>query len=290
VHLDLKLRVNPEFYFALVVAAALRETDHVPETIQKLDQAISKLKVSWPVAYPLIRDIWKFLQKDESLDNNLNQIKGISKTKFFNQYQGHITNVILTDDSVGVFKSTPVLAEFVKHFALLLGNGKIESIFDPAFGLGSLVYAAFDGSSGPETTIGFDENGDEIELTRMLVKKIKGNEINPDAAALANSLGQLFGFDADISLDDSLTFRSQEFERYQLVVSEPPIGTRLDDLILKQDWQFGRPSKGSSEWAWAQIVQRSISKGGYGLLFVTAGALFRSNPSDVLIRSGSSSF
>lgn len=285
VHFDLKLRVNPKFYFALVVAAALRETDHVPETIQKLEQAISKLKVSWPVAYPLINEIWKSLQENENLNDNFNQIKGISKTKFFNQHHGHITSVILNDDSFGVFKSNPVLAEFVKHFALLLGNGKIDSVFDPAFGLGSLVYSAFDGSSGPETTIGLDENGDEIDLTRLLVKKVSGNEINPDAAALANSLGQLFGFDADISLKDSLTFRSQEFEKYQLVVSEPPIGNRLDDQILKQDWQFGRPSKGSSEWAWAQIVQRSISLGGYGLLFVTAGALFRNNPSDVLIRA-----
>lgn len=282
---DLKLRINPKFYFAIVVAAALRETDQVPDSIQKLEQAINKLKVSWPVAYPLISGIWKSLQENENLDENFNQIKGISKTRFFNQYHGHITNVILNDDSFGAFKSNPTLAEFVKHFALLLGNGKIDSIFDPAFGLGSLVYAAFDGSSGPETTIGLDENGDEIDLTRLLVKKVRGNEINPDAAALANSLGQLFGFDANISIDDSLTIRSQEFEKYQLVVSEPPIGNRLDDQILKQDWQFGRPSKGSSEWAWAQIVQRSISKGGYGLLFVTAGALFRNNPSDVLIRA-----
>lgn len=281
---DTNVSIKPKYFLNLFIYSVLSVCDRIPRDVNEAEKALSLLKEKSPKAYPLISSVWNQIKNDE-IEDQLSKASLISKSEFLKRNRMAVFHAILSDDNLSDSNSEPALAEFLKHFAISVGEGKIESIFDPAFGLGTLIFTAFSGSKGPDTEQGIDESGDEVEVTRLLAKKIYGNEVNETLIDIANTLGKLAGFDTEINLKNSLDLSNISSSKYQLVVSEPPAGMRLDEKYLKQDWKFGRPSKISADWAWAQIVQKHIAIGGYGLLFVTSGALFRSNPNEVLIRA-----
>jgi len=180
--------------------------------------------------------------------------------------------------------SPSFLGEFIKNFVVSKFNYSIKTIFDPAFGLGNMIFCSLDGSK-PGQSIGFDEDGKEFYSNDVISRRIEGTEIDNSVCLFANALGKLFGYDIAIKNGNSLDFRESLPSKHQLVVCQPPAGMKLHEEFLKQDWSFGQPSAQQADWAWAQIVYKHISADGYGLLFVPRGALFRTGPKELFIRS-----
>jgi len=179
--------------------------------------------------------------------------------------------------------SQPFLGEFIKHLIASKFKGTVDSIFDPAFGFGNLIFGSLDGSI-PGQGLDVDEDGNVVDIDFIIAKRIEGAEINSSVCSLANVLGRIFGFNIDIKVHDSLRPGGDLPSKHQLVVCEPPLGMKISPDYLKQDWEFGQPPSQNADWAWAQIVCKHLSADGYGLLFVPRGALFRSGK-ELTIRS-----
>ena len=278
------LRINPKYYFDLLCLAVLSVSDRIPANLEQLKNALDKLKSEKPDIYHGI-EIIKDRIPQEDIVARLKDLRLVTKADFLSQNRMTVLHALLSDDRILYSSSDPILAEFVKHFASMINSGNLKSVFDPAFGLGTLIYSAFNGSKGPETEIDYDESGKEIEIRRFIARKVIGSDINGDAVQVARQLGELLGFETEIKVENTLKTVRDFTMKHDLVVCEPPTGLRLDEDLLKQDWRFGRPAKSSADWAWGQIVQNHVAESGYGLLFVTSGALFRSNPNDVLVRA-----
>lgn len=168
----------------------------------------------------------------------------------------------------------------------LMKSNSVNSAFDPAFGLGGLFFPTIASSSGPETEIDFvNELDDEVEVSRFLVNKLRGYEINPLLAEFAEILGEIFTFDVNVECRDSLKVEESEPPTYDLVMCQSPVGQLLNPEYLKQVWPYGKPPKNSADWAWVQIAQRHINDEGIGCIFIPTSALFRPNPAEALIRS-----
>ena len=185
--------------------------------------------------------------------------------------------------SFSKFISSDYLGAFLKNFAHSKFGGVVESVFDPAFGIGNIIFNAFDGSE-QTSVVEVDEYGITTEVNGIIAKNIHGYELNSVVCDIANNAGKLFGFNTSVETMDALLTASKSEKKHQLVVCEPPVGVRLQKIHSQQDWAFGIPER-QSEWAWAQIVHKNIAPSGYGLLFVARGALFRKSPSEVLIRT-----
>lgn len=171
-------------------------------------------------------------------------------------------------------------------FGDLMKSNNIKSAFDPAFGLGSLIYSTISSSSGPETELDFiSELDDEVEVSRFLINKLSGYEINPLVAEFAEILGEIFTFDVDVECRDSLRIEESEPQTFDLVMCQSPVGQSLQPEYLKQAWPYGKPPKNSADWAWVQIAQRYINEDGIGCIFIPTSALFRTNPAEAMIRS-----
>lgn len=278
------LRINPKHYFDLLCLAVLSVSDRIPANLEQLENALDKLKSEKPDIHQGIEIIKERLPQ-EDIVARLKDLRHTTKADFLSQNRMTVLHALLSDDRIMYSSSDPILAEFVKHFASMINSGNLKSVFDPAFGLGTLIYSAFNGSKGPETEIDYDESGNEIEIRRFIARKVIGSDINGDAVQVARQLGELLGFETEIKVENALKTVQDFTMKHDLVVCEPPAGLRLDEDLLRQDWPFGRPARSSADWAWGQIVQNHVAESGYGLLFVTSGALFRTNPNDVLVRA-----
>lgn len=278
------LRINPKHFIDLIFLAVLSVSDRIPANLNQLDDALDELKIKDLQTYQGTKKLLEGLPKEE-IEASLKGLRQVSKADYLSQKRITILQALLSDDHIQYSSSDPILAEFVKHFASLINSGNLKSVFDPAFGLGTLIYTAFNGSKGPETETDYDEVGNEIEVKRFIARKVVGSDINEDSIQLARQLGRMLGFDVEIKAENSLRVAQDFTTKHELVVCEPSAGMRLDEDLLKQDWPFGRPARSSADWAWAQIVQNHVSESGYGLLFVTSGALFRANPNDVLVKA-----
>lgn len=278
------LRINPKYYFDLLCLAVLSVSDRIPANLEQLENAVERLKVEKPETHQLVKILKQQIPQTEIV-TRLKDLRLITKADFLSQNRMTILLALISDDRIQNSQSDPILAEFVKHFASMINSGNLKSVLDPAFGLGILIYSAFNGSNGPETEIDYDETGKEIEVRRLIARKIVGSDIHEGVVQVARQLGELLGFETEIKVGNALR-TAQDFRmKHDLVVCEPPAGLRLDEDLLRQDWPYGRPAKSSADWAWGQIVQNHVAESGYGLLFVTSGALFRSNPNDVLVRA-----
>lgn len=178
--------------------------------------------------------------------------------------------------------SQDFLGEFVKDFAFAKFDGDVKSVYDPAFGFGNMLFAAFDGSR-PKKEIAIDDEGKEFESNAIISRRLQGSEINSDVCKLVNTLGELCGYNINVSNNNSLFLQDPQASKHQLVVCEPPAQQKMAPEQMKQDWSFGLPRTGRADWAWAQIVNSHIAPEGYGLLFLLRGALFR--PNESLIRA-----
>lgn len=278
------LRINPKHYLDLLCIAVLAVSDRIPANLEQLESALDKLKTEKPDIHTGIKLIRERLPQEEIVAR-LKDLRSQTKADFLSQNRMTLIHALLSDDRIQYSSSDPILAEFVKNFASMINSGNVKSIFDPAFGLGTLVYSAFNGSKGPETEIDYDEAGNEIEIRRFIAKKIVGSDISDEVVQVARQLGEMLGFETEIAVENALRMAQRVTMKHDLVVCEPPAGLRLDDDLLKQDWPFGRPARSSADWAWGQIVQNHVAESGFGLLFVTSGALFRTSPNDVLVRA-----
>lgn len=278
------LRINPKHYLDLLCLAVLSVSDRIPADLEQLESSLDKLKSEKSDIYQEIQLIKERLPK-EVIAARLKDLRHTTKANFLSQNRMTVLHAFLSDDRIQYSSSDPILAEFVKHFASMINSGNLKSVFDPAFGLGTLIYSAFNGSNGPETEIDYDESGNEIEVRRFIARKVIGSDIDKNAVQVARQLGELLGFETEIKVENALNTVKDSTMKHDLVVCEPPAGLRLDEDLLKQDWPFGRPARSSADWAWGQIVQNHVAISGYGLLFVTSGALFRTNPNDVLVRA-----
>lgn len=276
-------RINPKHYLNLICIAVLSVSDRIPANLEQLESGLDRLKKEKPELHRGIRLIKEKLPQEEIVAR-LEELRSLTKAEFLSQNRMTVILALLSDDRIQYSSSDPILAEFVKHFASMINSGNLKSVFDPAFGLGTLIYTAFNGSKGPETEVDYDEAGHEIEIKRFITRKVVGSDISEEAVQLARQLGEMLGFETDIAVENALKTTLGFPMKHDLVVCEPPAGLRLDDELLKQDWPFGRPAKSSADWAWGQIVQNHVAESGYGLLFVTSGALFRAHPNDVLVR------
>jgi len=278
------LRLSPKYFFTLIILGVLSVSERIPKNKEELESGLQTLKESNLDLYLGLEKAWNQIRQ-EDLDERLKVLDRTSKSDFISQNRMTLIHALLSDDQLTHASSDPILGEFVKHIASIIDPEYLRSVFDPAFGAGTLLYSAFNGSKGPDTEIDYDEVGNEVEVRRFIAKKIVGLDINPDVCKFAAQLGKLLGFEANIFVGNALESINAHPELHDLVVCEPPAGMRIEESLVRQDWPFGRPAKSSIDWAWAQIVQRHIASMGYGLLFVPSGALFRTHPNDVLVRA-----
>lgn len=277
---------KPQLIFNLLLMISLTQNDQLPKDWDAFQTAVSRLKTSNKSIYEIAIEMMSRLDKTETT-KLLNAWGQITKAKYFDQNRHSFINAVNNSvlSTQGHYMSDETLSEFIKYFAVTKNEGTITSIFDPAFGLGQLIFSAFSGSKGPDFEYTSDQDGNEVEVIRMLCKKVSGIEINSEISQLANIMGESLGFDIDVKISDALILEQNPPAKYEMVVCEPPVGYRLSENHLKQDWPFGRPPRSSADWAWAQIIQTHIKAKGYGLMFIPTGALFRSNQSEVLIRA-----
>jgi hypothetical protein len=149
--------------------------------------------------------------------------------------------------------STPRLVAAVRRFA----DPVTDTVFDPACGIGSLLFA-FGGAAG-------------ISLT--------GQEVDSAAARLASLRASLSGkSDCVIKTGDSLRDDQWPELRADLVVCEMPVNISdwgRDELLLDHRWEFGVPTKAEVELAWLQHCYSHVTPGGRAILVMPASVAYR---------------
>lgn len=250
-----------------------------PSTKSEVSQYLSKLPFAGSKKEKIER-MWEIISPEIS-DLDIKEIHS-RKTQDWNFNLRSLLESFSNIEEMTEGFSQDFLGEFVKDFAHTKFGDDVKSVFDPAFGLGNILFAAFDGSS-PKKDIWLDDDGEEIEVSAVIARHIQGNEINSDFGKLVKTLGEICGYKINIQNQDSLILPDATPSKHELVVCEPPAGQKLSPELIKQDWSFGPPPSGRADWAWAQIVNSHISSEGYGLLFLLRGALFQHN--DTLMRA-----
>lgn len=130
-------------------------------------------------------------------------------------------------------------------------------IYDPAVGEGGLLLAVASAADVPVELVGQDTN----------------------AAALLIARQRLFVNDRDAILTrgDSLLGRSEGDVQADIVVCDPPYGSRLDPLEsarANRQWVFGAPGP-NSDFAWLQHIVSRLAPEGRGYVLMPSGSLFR---------------
>ena len=231
----------------------------------------------------IIKRLWEEFEHSIT-DQEIKEVGNRSSEEWNQDHKHYLLDELASLDIRAGYSSEGFLGLFVKHFAASKFNGVVKSVFDPAFGLGNLLFMAFDGSR-PGTNVIFNEDNKEVETNNIIAKYIEGIEINTRTCRFANALGKTFGYNVEVKNCDALGFKEHNPSKHQLVVCEPPFGMKVQYDFLQQDWSFGQPPAGRADWAWPQIVYKHLSNNGYGFLFTPRGALFRKSPSELKIRA-----
>jgi type I restriction-modification system DNA methylase subunit len=235
----------------------------------------------------IIKRLWEEFEHSIT-DQEIKEVGNRSSEEWNQDHKHYLLDELASLDIRAGYSSEGFLGLFVKHFTASKFNGVVKSVFDPAFGLGNLLFMAFDGSR-PGTSVIFDEDNKEVETNNIIAKYIEGIEINTRTCLFANALGKTFGYNVEVKNSDALRFKEHNPSKHQLVVCEPPFNLKLSMTaqsdFLNQDWSFGQPPAGRADWAWPQIVYKHLSNNGYGFLFTPRGALFRKSPSELKIRA-----
>lgn len=250
-----------------------------PSTKTEISQHLAKLPIGASKSELLLR-IWQTIYP-EIEDSDLEKFSSYTTDDWKVSLRSLLQRISSIDGTAQCF-SQDFLGEFVKDFAHAKFGGDLKSVYDPAFGFGNILFTAFDGSRQSKE-IWVDDEGEEFESKSIVARTIKGNEINSETCKLVKVLGELCGYKLEISNQNSLVIQDTVSTKHDLVVCEPPVGQKLSTELLMQDWDYGRPPSGRADWAWAQVVCKSLSLNGYGLIFLTRGALFHKTES--LIRA-----
>ena len=144
-----------------------------------------------------------------------------------------------------------------------------KSLYDPACGIGSALVAT----------------AERLELAR-----IDGHDIDIPAVAQARQRAFLRDLPAEFDCVDILETdplselrveRVHQIARANLradvVIAEPPYGVRHPEPFDPADrrWEFGLPTKNSSDFAWIQHAIAHLAPGGTAFIVTVAGALFK---------------
>lgn len=136
---------------------------------------------------------------------------------------------------------------------------KGESVYDPVCGSGGFLVAA-----GKHDLNAFGE------------VLLSGREINISSARIAKINCYLHGFyNASIKVESSLRF--VECGKYDIVLANPPFSMPFSDLegIDYSFFEFGLPPKSNADYAFLQIVIKSMKESGRAAVVVPQGVLFR---------------
>lgn len=184
----------------------------------------------------------------------------------FNIFEGQLIDVgniafeyLFKNSNEMMFCYTP------KSIAMLLTNllpiDKDTSVFDPACGTGSFLLSIYKsvGSSTKLNLVGQEVNMRvaEIAMAYMALNKIPTSTIK-----IANSL---------------IDVPNQKFD---LVITEPPIGLRLNQDVFsflqsQSNFRFGSPTR-IADFNFIQQAIASLNNSGRAAIMVNAGVLFRS--------------
>ncbi|MGQ4485894.1 N-6 DNA methylase [Streptomyces sp. SAS_281] len=150
--------------------------------------------------------------------------------------------------------TSPRLIQAVQHFAGPAGRKR--TVYDPACGIGSLLFA-FHHHSGA----------------------LAGQDLDPLNARYAQLRAEVTGLsDVTILTGDSLRSDQLPDLRADLVVCEPPVGAAdwgREELLLDPRWEFGVPSRAENELAWLQHCYRHTRPGGQVIIVMPASVAYR---------------
>ncbi|MGA4901968.1 N-6 DNA methylase [Streptomyces griseoincarnatus] len=151
--------------------------------------------------------------------------------------------------------TSPRVVRAVSRFVPPLPEG--GSVFDPACGIGSLLFAV-----GP-----------------LAGSRHCGQELDPSAAEFAQLRAGLIGLrDVSVTTGDSLRSDSWLNLRADLVVCDPPVAEPdwgREELLLDSRWELGTPSRAEGELAWLQHCYAHTAPGGHVLIVMPASVAYR---------------
>lgn len=108
--------------------------------------------------------------------------------------------------------------------------------------------------------------------------RLLGQELDPIAGQLATVRLLLHGADVEIRVGDSLTADAFAQHTVEAVVCDPPFhdrAWRYDELTSDPRWEYGLPSRGEPELAWAQHCVSHLAPGGRAAVLMPAAAASR---------------
>ncbi|CEP90229.1 type I restriction system adenine methylase HsdM [[Clostridium] sordellii] len=153
-----------------------------------------------------------------------------------------------------------------KLIARVVENKKIQSLYDPAIGTGSLTI--------------------EIAKTHKNIK-IYGQEIYPRSLNICKMIFILDGRSDDIknihlgnTLTNPMHVENNKLNKFDCVVSDIPMALKdwgynegMNDKYKR--FKRGMPAKNNGEYAFISHMVESLDENGFGVVLVTSGVLFR---------------
>lgn len=137
-----------------------------------------------------------------------------------------------------------------------------ESVYDPVCGSGGFLISA---------------NDKALRTESRLPLNIHGREINLSAARIAKMNCIVHGIHgSDIRIADSL--QAFEVSAYDIILANPPFSLATDSYERNTScsyFDFGAPPPNNADFAFLQMIIKSLSSGGRAAILVSNGVLFR---------------
>ena len=146
---------------------------------------------------------------------------------------------------------------------------------DPACGTFGFMIAA-DRYVKDATDGYFELSADEAEFQRK--QAFTGTELVPDTHRLALMNAMLHGIEGDIRLGDTLAPSGKCSERYDVVLTNPPFGTKKGgERAMRDDFTFTTSNK---QLNFLQHIYRSLKRGGRAAVVLPDNVLFEEGVGD----------
>ena len=149
-----------------------------------------------------------------------------------------------------------------------------ETVYDPAAGAGRLLV-------------------DMAYPSTILPQQLFGQELNPDAQAIAQLNLLIHGLEGRIEVGNVLLDDEFADRRFDRVVADPPLDTRLSADSVRSDdvrWIWGDPGASDATMAWVQHCLFHLNDGGRAVVVVPPKVLFATGrsalPLQGIIKSG----
>jgi type I restriction enzyme M protein len=147
-----------------------------------------------------------------------------------------------------------------------------EIIQDPAAGTGGFLIAA-DAYIKQPTDDGFDYSAEQQEF--QIHQAFQGIELVQDAHRLLLMNLLLHGIESDVSLGDTLAKEGKALPKADLILSNPPFGTKKGGgLPSREDFTFATSNK---QLAFLQHIYRGLKPGGRAAVVLPDNVLFEGN-------------